>query len=122
MLHRKDPFTQAEHRYVALREALESDAAVERYVARRNDDYGGSTVVDRFPAEPYLLIRFKHRPAFHRANLKRLATHPDRLRVIRTAFSSNELEELAGRIVEDAEAGDGFLGGYGAAGLFVDNA
>ena len=70
MLHRKEQFTKAELRYVAIRDVLEFDEPVDRYLARHRDEHGGSTIVDRFPAKPYVLIRFTRRLRFHRANLE----------------------------------------------------
>jgi hypothetical protein len=121
-LHRRDPFTSAERRYVALRDALEFDAPVDHYLIRNSDEHDGSTIVDRFPAKPYLLIRFTRRLRFHEASLKRLAKYPSRLRVIRSELSSDELAKLANRIVADAAVADRFLGGYGHAGFFVEDA
>ena len=120
MLHRRIQFTTAERRYIAIREALEFDPHVERYLARHRDEHGGSTIVDRYPAKPYVLIRFTRRLRFHEANLERLAKYPGRLRVIRSEFSSDDLDELANRIAEDAEAGDRFLDGFGDAGFLVE--
>ena len=121
-MHLEDSLTTAERRYVALRNVLDYDAPVDRYLNRHRDEHGGSTIVDRFPAKPYLLIRFTRRLRFHETNLRRLATYPGRLRVIRSELSSDELDKLANRIVADAADADRFLGGYGDAGFFVDDA
>ena len=122
MLRRKEQFTKAEQRYLAIRDVLEFDARVERYLTRHRDEHGGSTIVDRFPAKPDLLIRFTRRLRFHEANLERLAKYPRRLRVVRSEFSSDQLDELAVRIFDDATAAGGFLDGYGDAGFFVEDA
>jgi hypothetical protein len=42
--------------------------------------------------------------------------------VVRARWTERELAGLAGRILEDADAGDGFVGGFGDAGFYVQHA
>jgi hypothetical protein len=125
MLRRKDPYTQREHRYLRVRDVLETltyDRPVERYLDRHRDEFGGTAIIDRFPARPLMQLRFTRRPAVHLARLRRVARRPELLRAVLTPYSARELEAVAERISEDAEAGDGFLDGFGDAGFLIAGA
>ena len=119
MLRRKDPYTEAEHAYLKIRETFEIPIRVHRYERRHADEFGGTAIEDHFPGKPVLVEHFTGHLRRHARNLRRLMEYPDQLRVVRTRWTELELEALGERIMEDARAGDGFIDGYGDAGFLV---
>jgi hypothetical protein len=122
MLRRKDPYTKAEHAYLRIRETLEIAVPVFRYEDRHADEFGGTSIEDHYPAKPVLVERFTGHLRRHTRNLRRLMKYPELLRVVRARWTERELAALAGRILDDADGGDGFVGGFGDAGFYVEHA
>jgi hypothetical protein len=119
MLRRKDPYTKAEHAYLEIRQSFDVMVPVFRYEERHADEFGGTSIIDNFPGRPILVEHFTGHLRRHARNIRRLMKYPDQLRVVRARWTAGELEALGERIREDANAGDGFVGGFGDAGFYV---
>src|SRR3712207_9030918 len=60
---------------------------VEAYTAEHADEYGGSSIVGKYPARPYVVYRWTAHRAQHAAALRRLSEHPDRVRTAPARYS-----------------------------------
>jgi hypothetical protein len=109
MLRRRYPYTKAEEAYRDARFEIEYDRRALAYFERHRDEFGGAVVRGRFPGEPYLVVHFTRRLAFHRRSLERIV----RARVVRARYTMAELRRLENRIEP------GFAGGWGDAGFLV---
>ncbi|MBE2319690.1 hypothetical protein DVA67_027220 [Solirubrobacter sp. CPCC 204708] len=96
------PVTKREDDYLKLRDRLQIGDAGYRYIRPIRDFYGGISVEDDWPREPYLLIRFTRNVEGYLAGLKRVARFPDNLRAKRVRFSERELDRLRDRVHEDS--------------------
>ena len=70
------PVTKREDEYLQLRDSLTLGNAGNRYLRPRRDHYGGASIEDGWPREPYLLVRFTKDVKRHLAALKRVARFP----------------------------------------------
>lgn len=95
------PITRSEQRYIRLRDRVDLGPDAERYLRERPDIYGGRSIEDGWPGDPYMLVRVTRDVAVHRAALLRLARYPTRLRVRWTALSERQLGRLQRRILRD---------------------
>ena len=74
---------------------------------RVSPDWGGTTLVARYPEPPYLLVRFIRRFAFHVREVQELAKVP--VRFERSTVQRDWFYTLPLYIGDDARANDGFL-------------
>jgi hypothetical protein len=95
------PVTKAEDRYLRLRNRLDLGSAANRYLRRHADVYGGLSIEDDWPQEPYILARFTRDVPAHLAALKRLARFPENLRAKRVRYSERDLRRIERRIEAD---------------------
>ena len=101
------PATPREQRYIALRDHLDLGARAYRYLGRRPDLDGGTSIEDAFPHDPYLLVRLTHDRAKHTRALRRLVRFPRLLRTKTVALSYRDMERLAARIMKAGADRDG---------------
>jgi hypothetical protein len=89
--------------------AAEFDNGVHDYLhgGRVSPDWGGTTLVARYPEPPYLLVRFIRRFTFHVRNVQKLAKVP--VRFERSTVQRDWFYTLPQYIGDDARANDGFL-------------
>jgi hypothetical protein len=102
------PVTRSERRYLRLRERLTLGARAQRYLRRRPQVDGGTSIEDGWPREPYMLVRLTRDRAKHTRALRRRARFPDNLRTVRVPVSERALRRLQDRIDFDAHEPDGF--------------
>jgi hypothetical protein len=81
----------------------------------RND----ARALRRFPQPRSIVYRFTRDAARHEAAIKRLVSHPDRVRTATVAYTLRQLQALADQVRRDLFALHGFLDGYGDAGFLV---
>ena len=110
------PVTPRELRYLEQRREIESASEVYRYFARHRRIWGGSSVKDAWPRNPYLLVYVTRDPAQHLAALRRLL--PYDVRVQRVRYSEPQLRQAADAINHDDEALR--AAGFVVAGLSTD--
>jgi hypothetical protein len=115
-------FTEPERRWVRSVQRLDDDDRLYEYTIHYRKEWGGTALVADYPAKPYLLVRLTKRLTFHTRELKRLARRPDEIRTVRAVHAVDEFYATAGRINADANAGDGFIDGYGRLGFLVQGA
>ena len=101
------PATPREQRYIALRDQLDLGARANRYLSRRPDLDGGTSIEDAFPRDPYLLVRLTHDRAKHTRALRRLVRFPRLLRTKTVALSFRDMERLAARTTKAGADDDG---------------
>jgi hypothetical protein len=102
------PVTRRERRYLRLRSRITLGARAHRYLERRPQLHGGTSIEDGWPGEPYMLVRLTRDRAKHTRALRRRARFPDNLRTRRVEVSERRLRRIQDRIDFDAHEPDGF--------------
>lgn len=104
-----ETYTPEEQAWREQVSAAELDNGIHDYLhgGRVSPDWGGTTLVVRYPEPPYLLVRFIRRFAFHARNVRKLARVP--VRVERSTVQRDWFYTLPQYIGDDARANDGFL-------------
>lgn len=102
-------YTPEEQAWLEQVRRVESDRVVHDYLfgGRVFPDWGGTTLVARYPEPPYLIVRFVRRFAFHARELGRMAKVP--IRFERSTVRRDWFDLLALYIQDDARAADGFI-------------
>ncbi|MDA0183126.1 hypothetical protein OJ997_22645 [Solirubrobacter phytolaccae] len=102
-------YTPEEQRWRDEVQKVDFDRDVHDYVfgGRVYPDWGGTTLVARYPEPPYLIVRFIRRFAFHVRELEKLTDAP--IRFERSTVPRDWFDALAQYIGDDARAGDGYL-------------
>lgn len=85
------PVTPAEERYLNIRENLELGRRATRYLEQRPGLSGGSSITDRFPRTPLLVLHLTRDRARHQAALKRLVPRPRLFRTEKVRYSERFL-------------------------------
>ena len=106
------PATPREQRYIALRDQLDLGARANRYLTRRPDLDGGTSIEDAFPRDPYLLVRLTRDRARHTRALRRLVRFPRLLRTKTVTLSFRDMDRLAARISRAGADRDGIRVAY----------
>jgi hypothetical protein len=113
-------YTEHERRWLKSVGRLDREQDVDDYVWHWSEDWGGTTVVARYPERPYLVVRLLRRVAFHAQRIRRLSK--DDVRIVRSTVQRDFFYELPQNIGDDAGRSDGFLDGYGRNGFYVAGA
>ncbi|MDA0183454.1 hypothetical protein OJ997_24305 [Solirubrobacter phytolaccae] len=100
------PATDRENEYLKLRDRLTLGAKGDRYVREHREVYGGLSVEDGWPRDPYLRVRFTRDVQHHLAALKQVAAMPKHLRAKRVRFSERALRRVQSRVDDDWKALD----------------
>ena len=99
-------FTEHERRWIKSFQRVEFESAVDDYVQHWREDWGGTSVIARYPDRPYLLVRLLRRVGFHSQRIKRLSKYdvrivrssdPARL-LLRAAAAHRRRREALGRL------------------------
>jgi hypothetical protein len=109
LLAADETYTPDEQAWRALVYAAEFENGIHDYLhgGRVSPDWGGTTLVARYPEPPYLLVRFIRRFAFHVREVQKLAKVP--VRFERSTVQRDWFYTLPLYIGDDARANDGFL-------------
>jgi hypothetical protein len=102
------PMTRRERRYVQLRDRLHLGRRATRYLLRRPELDGGTSIEDGWPGDPYILVRLTRDRAKHQRALRRLARFPRQLQTKRVPLSERDLTRIQDRIDFKAAERDGF--------------
>ncbi|MDA0170900.1 hypothetical protein OJ998_17490 [Solirubrobacter taibaiensis] len=102
-------YTPEEQAWLELVHAAEFENGVHDYLhgGRVSPDWGGTTLVARYPEPPYLLVRFIRRFAFHVREMQKLTKVP--VRFERSTVQRDWFYTLPLYIGDDARANDGYL-------------
>lgn len=102
-------YTPEERAWLETVRRVDSDRAVHDYLfgGRVFPDWGGNTLVARYPEPPYVIVRFIRRFAFHARALDELSDAP--IRFERSTVRRDWFDLLALYIQDDARASDGYL-------------
>ena len=101
------PVTRREKRYVEIRDRLDLGPRAYRYMSRRPDIDGGTSIEDAWPRDPYILVRVTRDRAKHARAIRRLALQPRHVRTKLVELSERDLDRLRDRIDTKAAARDG---------------
>lgn len=102
-------YTPEEQAWVTALQEAEYDDGVHDYLhsGRVYRDWGGTTLVTRYPEPPSLLIRFVRRVAFHEREIRKLAKLP--VQVVRSTVPRDWFYALPQHIEDDARLADGYI-------------
>lgn len=103
--------TKRERAYMRMRARLTRAApTAAAYLREQPADLSSGVSIEDSPGRPYVLVKVTRDPAAHEQRLRERFPYPDHLEVERVAYSLQELDDLAERIVADREAlaEDGF--------------
>jgi hypothetical protein len=93
---------------VQLRDRLHLGRRATRYLLRRPELDGGTSIEDGWPGDPYILVRLTRDRAKHQRALRRLARFPRQLQTKRVPLSERDLTRIQDRIDFKAAERDGF--------------
>ena len=102
------PATPRENRYLRLRDRLELGERAQRYLARRPNLSGGTSIEYDWPRGPYILVRLTRDRAKHTRELRERARFPRNLRTVRVPVSYRTLRRIQDSVDFDAHEPDGF--------------
>jgi hypothetical protein len=118
------PVTNAENRYLRLRDRLSLGAKGDRFMHEHRAIAGGVAVEDDWPRQPYLEVGFTRDVQENLRQLRAVARYPHNLRAKRVPYSEHALTHLANSLWKDAKPlrAAGFILSSSGVGAFTASA